>query len=213
MVAALKKIKAAYRDALIGLLEEDPGLLKKSKRKIKKLRKKNKKLNEELYGLIKQMAVDNTEAGLVYILIIDLEQDILQSISLIVDTCADYVDNSLEPIRTAHESSLDTMLKSVEQYLAELIAMIQESRFEAVPAIISKKRAIFAQLENKLSQQIEGIKMSERGLRESMMIFRILLESKDLIAIAARFAKLYQRYYSADGQQKHLFYRGDKEEG
>ena len=212
VVASLERIQTAYRDTLTGLLEEDPRLLKKSRNEIRKLRDENETLNKELYGLIKQMAVDNTEAGRVYILIIDLEQDILQSISLIVDTCSDYVGNSLEPIRVAHESSLDTMLKSVEQYLAELVAMIEESRFEAVPVIISKKRAIFAQLENKLSQQIEGIKLSERGLRESMLIFRILLESKDLIAIAARFAKLYQRYYAADGQQKHLFYREDKGE-
>lgn len=210
VVTSLKRIQSAYTDTLMGLLEENPRLLKRSKNEIRKLKEENERLSQELYGLIKQMAVDNTGADRFYILIIDLEQDILQSISLIVDTCTSYVGNSLEPIRKTHESSLTAMLDTVEQYLSELAAMIQESRFEKIAEILNQKQAIFGQLEDKLSQQIKDIKLNKNGLRESMLIFRILLESKDLIATAARFAKLYKRYYTADGQQRHLIYRGDK---
>jgi phosphate/sulfate permease len=211
VVASLQSIQLAYSNTLKGLLDEDDRLLKKARKEIRKLKEENEALNKELYGLIKQLAVDDTKTGRVYILIIDMEQDILQSISLIVDTCVDYVGNSLAPIRTTHESSLGWMLSAVDHYLSELAAMIKESGFDRLPGILDEKQAIFAQLEDKMSQQIEIIKRSKNGLRESMLIFRILLESKDLIAIAARFAKLYQRYYSADGQQKHLLYRGDKE--
>jgi phosphate/sulfate permease len=212
VVVSLNIIRKAYSETLTGLLSEDRALLQKSRKDIRTLRKENELQNKQLYGLIKQIPDHHLEIGRVYVLIFDLEQDILQSISLIVDTCNAYVDNSLDPIRNEHEASIRSLLNTVEDYLSNLTEMIQHSKFEILPKSLQQKQAVLAQLEEKLALQIEGIKLNQYGLRESMLIFRVILESKDLVAVAARFAKLYQRYYSTDKKQKYLIYQMSKEE-
>jgi hypothetical protein len=55
------------------------------------------------------------------------------------------------------------------------------------------KRAIFDQIESALSNQVEGIMRKEYGFKNTNIILSLLLETKDLVAISIRFAKLLHR--------------------
>jgi hypothetical protein len=183
-------------------------MLQKSKGEIVNLKEQNEALNAQLYRLIKGISGNEQGTGRVYVLLFDLEQDILQSISLIVDTCQDYVANSLDPVEAEYGASIREMMATVDAYLLALIKMIEQKQFQELDEVIVQKQAIFGQLEDKLSRQIRGVQSDQYGLRESMLIFRIVLESKDLVAVAARFAKLYARYFADDAGGRHLSFSG-----
>ena len=63
--------------------------------------------------------------------------------------------------------------------------------------ILNQKNELFFDLEKQMTEQIEGIQKGDYGRRNSMLVFSIKLETKDLIAVAARFIKLYQRVWLA----------------
>ena len=56
---------------------------------------------------------------------------------------------------------------------------------------MADKKPLFIQIETLLADQSDGIKKKTYSARNSILFFSLLLETKDLIAVAARFVKLY----------------------
>ena len=65
--------------------------------------------------------------------------------------------------------------------------------------LLRQKNSLLQSLEEAVKQQMRGIKEETYGARNSQLIFKLLLESKDLIAVAARFVKLYHRMRKSNG--------------
>jgi phosphate/sulfate permease len=189
----LEIVKTTYQNAIIGLLEEDLKLLQKAREDVKQLKFTNGQVQQQLFGLIKRIDEESSEGSRLYLLAYDLSQDIVQSTSLIAERCLEYVDNSLEPIDPRQEEQLRIMMVRITQYISHLIEETGKYEFDKIKDIIDQKQSLYRQVEEQLSLQVQGIKEETFGMRNSQLIFSIVLESKDLIAVAARFAKLYHR--------------------
>jgi len=198
----LQIIRGVYRDSISGLLKEDRRLLAKAEEAIRQLRAKNEELEFQLYSLIRRIDEQKAEGSRVYMLVYDLSQDILQSASLIVERSREYVGNSLAPINGEEAEPLSSIMQAVDQYLEHLIHLTKERQFEALPKILDHKQSIFQQLEKTLTNQVGRIKADGLGRRKSVLLLSIYLETKDLIAVAARFAKLYQRAEQLNGHRE-----------
>jgi phosphate/sulfate permease len=189
----LHSVKTAYKEALIGLIHEDRNILNKAREDIQRVRNDNKALQRELVGLIKRIEEKDGHASHFYLLVFDLSQDILQSTSLIVDSAREYVFNSLVPVRHNHEEILQNLLDSIDPYINNIQYLIKNQDFEALGSMLEQKEAIFDLLEDSIDREVRGIKKSDFGMRQSLLLFTITLETKDLVAVAARFAKLFGR--------------------
>ena len=202
VIITLELISDTYEQALLGLLKEDRQLLQKSNKNIMLLKERQRELKGQLFGLIKRLEESPTESGRLYLLIYDLQQDIVQSISLIVETCNEYVLNSMDPVRRINVKPIQEVLKTSKSYLAQLIGMIKNQDLQNLAELLAIKKDVFILLEKSLSNQIIGIHQGSLGMRNSLLMFTILLESKDLIAVAARFAKLYDRIKYTPGEKE-----------
>ena len=189
----LQAIRKVYNDALNGLLNEDIRMLRKAVEEVGSLKIGNEELEFQLYGLIKRIDEKNTEGSRVYLLMYDLSQDILQSAALIVERCQEYVDNSLVPINKEEAQSVRQIIESVDRYLDELVHITRKGDFQQLSGVLNQKQGLYQQLETILVEQVQQIKENGPSRRKSLLLLSILLETKDLVAVAARFAKLYRR--------------------
>jgi phosphate/sulfate permease len=189
----LQSVEKAYRGSLTGLIREDRSLLNKAQEDIQRVRSDNEALQKELVGLIKRIEEQHGHTSRFYLLLYDLNQDILQSTCLIVDSAHHYVHNSLDPVRHTYEAMLQQLLDSVDPYLNKIQSVIQNKDFEALAGVLEQKESIFNLIEEAIDDQVEGIKHSDLGMRQSLLLLTISLETKDLVAVAARFGKLFQR--------------------
>ena len=71
--------------------------------------------------------------------------------------------------------------------------------------ILNQKQDLFLDLEKQMTGQIEGVRKGDYGRRNSMLVFSLQLETKDLVAVAARFYKLYHRVWAAEEKDVKLF--------
>lgn len=55
----------------------------------------------------------------------------------------------------------------------------------------AEKRQILDNLEELFEQHVIGVKRREFSVRNTDVVLRLLLDSKDLVAISARFVKLF----------------------
>ncbi len=192
----LQMVIKTYKASLTGLLEEDRDEIQTAVKDFEKLRDRVETLKKKMYKAIKRLEGDNTEAGRLFLLVYDLEQDITQSIGFIVDTCRSHIENSHKPVLPEQKQNIYAVLKEVEGYLNNVAMRMEESNFEKIDDLKQQKKVIFNLLENFLSEQIQGIQQNGLGRRNSMLIFSIKLETKDIVAVAHRFVKLYNRLQS-----------------
>ena len=205
VIITLEVISDTYEQALLGLLKEDRQLLQKSNENIILLKGRQRELRGQLFNLVKRLEESPTESGKLYLLIYDLQQDIVQSISLIVETCHEYVLNSMDPVRRINKEPIQEILNTSKSYLAQLVEMIKNQDLQNLTELLATKKEVFILLEKSLTNQIKGIRKGSLSMRNSLLMFTILLETKDLIAVAARFAKLYDRIQYIPGKKKFIF--------
>ncbi len=192
----LEMIKNAYYNVLEGVLSDTVQPLKTAKQSIKDLYAKQEQLRQQLFILIKRLDDNATNSGKLYILAHDLEQDIVQSITLIVDTCTEYVENRLDPVNIEHQKTLKALQTDVLGFIDDLIDSITQQDISQIDEHLSEKKLLLDKIDNYLEDQIQTIKMGSNSMRESSLILTIILETKDLIAVATRFSKLYYRISS-----------------
>lgn len=207
----LSSIRAAFGNVISGLLEEDASLLKKAGKEVKELSKSNKDLKKKLYGAIRRIEEYHTEGSRIYLLVHDLDQDILQSATYIVEICKEHVENVHKPLEKNQGKHLATVKKKVDHFLGEVIGMMENYDFSRLDALLEEKSRLFTTIEDLITLQVEGIKNQQYGRRNSLLYFSLLLETKDLIAVAARFAKLFDRVQRSPlDEDLHLLTRWEK---
>ena len=195
----LGSIKQLHSNALRGLITEDLPRLQHAVRDLANLRQQNEELEFQLYHLIQQIEEETTEGSRIYLSMYDLTQDLLQSTGLIVGRCQEYVDNSLVPLNEEEAQLLQKLGLVVQQYFDQLIQLTNNGGFNTMPvATLQSKKVIFKQLEEALTGQVMQIKLNGPSRRKSLMMLSVLLETKDLVEVAIRFAKLYQRTQALD---------------
>jgi phosphate/sulfate permease len=193
VIHTLSNTRSALHDVIFGLLQEDILLIGRAEKLTSELKKSKKTLKKQLYNGIRRIAEEHTDSSRVYLLVFDLEQDLLQSISFVIEECRAHVQNDHKPLSPEQGKKLYDMQQAIGIYFEEVQEVLKTKEFKALDHILAEKRKLFIQLERLISQQVEGIRKEEYGRRNSMLYFSLLLELKDLIAVAARFAKLYER--------------------
>lgn len=201
----LRLIAQTYHHTVTGLLAEDLDMLNQARKEMRELKAQNEELKDKLYHSMKRLKGEGTEAGRLYLLAYDLEQDILQSTSLIVKSCRGHVKNSLKPLSDGQAKNIRIIDRQLQVYLAAIADQMEQKNFDNVTDIFNQKSDLFYELEKQLAEQIEGIRTNGYGRRNSMLVFSLKLETKDLIAVAARFVKLYRRVWLAGEKEVALF--------
>lgn len=86
------------------------------------------------------------------------------------------------------------MLADYLEYLENLISNKQFND-ASLEELLVRKNHFLRKIDEVTSEQIRGVMNREFGFKNTSLYFTLLLEMKDLIAIAARFVKLYSRIY------------------
>jgi phosphate/sulfate permease len=192
----LHLVTKSYKEAITGLLNEDRSVIQTSVDDFAMLKERVDTLKKKMFKAIKRLEGPETGAGRLYLLVYDLEQDITQSTGFIVDACRTHIENSHKAVKKEQAENLRTVLEAVETYLNNVAKRMEEADFENVEDLREQKKTIFNLLETQLSDQIQGIKQNGYGRRNSMLMFSIKLETKDIVAVSHRFVKLYHRLQS-----------------
>ena len=191
---ALSAIRQAYEDALNGLFEENLGKLRQARQSIKALKRQNEILRSNLPQYILRIDEAGAESSRMYLMFYDIVQDILQSSEFIVGACNVHVQNCHKPLTRDQTKALVEMREQIGAYLHAVETRVQQNDFEEIGEALDEKDQLLRQLGRLFEQHVEGVKAQAYGSKNTHLFVSLLLESKDLAAIAARFLKFYHRH-------------------
>ncbi len=201
----LRDVTKTYKTALEGLLKEDRSLIQSSIQDYEALQAQVDTLRKKMYKAIKRLEETGTGAARLFLFVYDLEHDIAQSTGLIVNACRNHIENSHKPVKREQAENLRKMMGTVESYLNTVAQRMEAADFQSIVGLRAQKKTIFDLLESLFSAQIRGIKENNYGRRNSMLLFSIELETKDIVANAHRFVKLYHRLQSSQEDKREVW--------
>lgn len=192
IIHTLSLLSSTCRRVYFGIIQNDLKEVVEAQTWVRSLEESNEELQYELHRSISRTADNNNKATRLFIYVFDLEQDLVQSAKLIVDACHDHLANHLSPLRPHQQLLMTEIQKMTEDYLRSVENVMRQSHSSAYD-ITRQKRELLDRIDLAISEQILGIKGQAYGPRNSQLMFRVLLETKDIIAVAARYVKLYSR--------------------
>ena len=158
------------------------------------LQEENKKLKNRLYNSIKNIKEDNNAISHTYLMVYDLEQDLIQSVEFLGKTTKEHFKISLNGLHKVQLDLLSDLTDNITYYLLQIKHEINTNRFDKTDKILIRKSELLYQIDELLHRQINGVRAKKYSSKNNALMLNILLELKDIIAITARFMKLYSRH-------------------
>ncbi|MCB9081013.1 MAG: inorganic phosphate transporter [Lewinellaceae bacterium] len=190
---SLEAVSDGFRSAIEGLIKEDINMLRQATIAMDRLGKSNEEFKYTFYSSIRRIKEELSEGSRTYLLAYDMEQDLVQSATFIVDTARQHVADILAPLDEAQSKDMRAISEFLHLYLMDCAQVMRDRSFNRFEELKGRKKELLQQIEHLLSLQAQGIKAEVFSARNSILVFNILLETKDLVTVAARFVKLYQR--------------------
>jgi phosphate/sulfate permease len=190
---SLFKISDAYANTIDGLINEDQQKVTEAEIQSNELIRFYSDIKNNLFKAIKKSKLNEKKTAQLYILSNDLMQDILQSLIYIIKAVDNHLKNAHKPLTEIQVVNLKKIQIEVVTYLNTIALALEKNDFDDLQDLKASKRSIFDNLEDSLSMQVEGISRKEFGFKNTDLVLNLLLETKDLVAISVRFAKLLHR--------------------
>jgi len=206
IAGTLDQVRTLFRQSVEGLVTEDLRLLSDVSAQMQALEERHEDLKYRLVSSIQKVEEDDTEISRLYLLVYDLEQDLLQSVRLVTDACRDYVRNSLVPFSRGQQEQLRELTRAVERFLELVARALHTGHPDHAVQILQEKPGLLQHIEALLNDQVRGLRQRTYGNRNTMLFFSLQLETKDIVAVAARFVKLYRRHQEAEGVTNPLLF-------
>lgn len=189
-----------------GIIQQDVKLLRKARRRIAKADQEIENLRVGLHRIIEGTAPGDEAIGYHYLRYSDVTQDLLQSLSLLATSCEDHVLNSHKPLIQPQVERLEMLSDRVARVLGHIADSV--SGKTNVDAVLREKNALLVELDRLFEEHGMWVQEKRVGRKNSALYLRILTESKDVVAISARYAKNLNRAFDPESVQA---YRGKLE--
>lgn len=192
---SLGEIKRTLELTHLGIAREDKKALAEANKHLKHLNADYAMVKNGLFKIIKTNKSSEPTSSHLYVLTYDLMQDILQSLSLIVNVATTHVHNNHKPLVSEQCDNIEIMKALLSEYLSDIRKCVSEQDFNKAQLdnIINKKSEFLAKINAYTQEHIGGVMERKYGFKNTSLYFTLLLEMKDLVAVAARFVKLYAR--------------------
>ncbi|MDY0104009.1 MAG: inorganic phosphate transporter [Lentimicrobium sp.] len=169
-----------FKEALMGLMDEDRRLLKNAKANSDGLNVSTKRLKNQVGRTLSHLREDSIESGHFYVQAIDYLREINHCISYITQPSYEHVENNHKPLVPLQVEELSRLSGEITLLFNEISAMLTRKNYEDFDLVVARQQNIQRLVEETRKKQVKRIKNSETGTRNSILYLNILAEIKNL---------------------------------
>lgn len=134
-----------------------------------------------------------SEGSRLYLMAYDIEQDLVQSAVFVTETARKHVEDMLGALDEDQAQNIRKISQDLSLFFKDCSQITRNRNYLQYDEIKARKKQLLEEIENLIARQAKGIKNETYSARNSILVFNILLETKDLISISARLVKMYCR--------------------
>jgi hypothetical protein len=202
---SLDAVADGFVAAIEGLLTEDRKKLREALKAMERLEKSNEEFKYTFYNSIRRIQEEMSEGSRLYLMAYDIEQDLVQSAVFVTETARKHVEDMLGALDEDQAQNIRKISQDLSLFFKDCSQITRNRNYLQYDEIKARKKQLLEEIENLIARQAKGIKNETYSARNSILVFNILLETKDLISISARLVKMYCRLERDYPQMDSLF--------
>jgi len=177
----LRKIGNSLNETILHFGEGDLKKLKLTFYDFEKININTKALKDNVSNAIDKLVENDIESGHYYVLVVGYLREIAHSAFFIIQPAMKHLDNSHKPLLDAQVDELSSIQSRVNDLIEIVIKGMQDQDYSNLDQVIIDQRETLKLIKSIRKNQVKRIKENEIGTRNSMLIFNILEEYKNII--------------------------------
>jgi hypothetical protein len=179
--STLEVVRDVHPAVIVAFTKEDRKKLKKAYKKIQELNAYTKGLKKDIYITLKKLEEDSIETGHHYVQVLDYLREISHFLSLVGEPLFERVENNHATTIPEQTKELTELSVGMKDLFGKILNIIETNNFESVPSVIAMNNNLINKIESIKVLQIKLIKSEKIGTRNSMVIFNLLTETKNVL--------------------------------
>lgn len=197
---ALKTISATsliFSSALENFLKENISGMREAKDRFDQLDHKTKKQKSKIITTLSKMKPLDLDSGYFYIQMVDYQREMAHAIHFLVEPLREHLENQHKPFTESQSIQIRQLIQNASQFFDLAALIIREERFEELDNLIYARNSISTELYDLEKEQIKRIKENEVNTRNSLLFFKALAETKNLLLHTVNLVKSHRDFLPA----------------
>ncbi|MFW6352721.1 MAG: hypothetical protein ACOC2E_10060 [Bacteroidota bacterium] len=113
--------------------------------------------------------------------VLDYLREIAHCINFIVEPIYEHIDNNHPAFNDNQEQKFDLLSQKITSFFQDAVVILKEKKYDKLPDLIKYNNELLDNIEQIKVFQIKLIKEEKVGTRNSMVVFNLLTETKNIL--------------------------------
>ncbi|HKI90174.1 MAG TPA: inorganic phosphate transporter [Draconibacterium sp.] len=185
-------------------LIEDRSGLKKAQQACMEFSKKAKKNKDKVYSTVSKLSEGSVDTSHFYVQMMDYKREMAHAVHFTVDPLIEHTENNHKPFTPDQNKELTNLITQMDAFFNFALHTVKEDKFENVDNLITEREKIFGFLNSIEKSQVKRIKNKEVNTRNSLLFFKIVSETKNLLLHTINLIKAYRDFVTVTQKMKSV---------
>ncbi|HKK80897.1 MAG TPA: inorganic phosphate transporter [Prolixibacteraceae bacterium] len=200
-VKAIIATSKAYSLCFEGFFENDRQQLKNAMNETDDFNEKAKKLKDTVYKNISRLQQDSIETGHLYVQVVDYLREMAHSLNFIVSPVYTHFENKHKPFKKDQIEDFNEFATELNEFFNHALHILKEEKFDQLDELIKMREDLFSRLKKLEKKQIKRLKSKDVSTRNSMLYFKVINETKNLLLHLINVVKAQRDFISETADQ------------
>jgi phosphate/sulfate permease len=201
IINTLTEVASLLNNITIGFIYEDRKKVKKARKKVKALNDYTKELKKNLFITLRKLEKGSIETGHHYVQVLDYLREISHCLNFIVDPIHEHLENNHPTVIAEQESLLCDINSKNALIFKDILEVLNTEDYARCEQITQSLSLVLNDLENFKKVQLELIKAEKVSTRNSLVIFNLVTETKNVLMHSINVLKSHRDFLSKNEQR------------
>ncbi len=193
-------VSALLNDIVTGFMNEERKVVKKSRKRVRDLNDYTKSLKKDVYVTLKKLEEGSVDTGHHYVQVLDYLREIAHCLNFIVEPIYEHIENNHPTTIAEQDKALHILNNKISNLFKAILLAVQTGDFSSLDSIIELSSIVINELEKVKKLQIKLIKAEKVGTKNSMIVFNMLTEMKNIILHSVNVLKSQRDFMEQNGK-------------
>jgi len=136
----------------------------------------------------------DVDSSYFYMQVIDYQREIAHSLNYILEPLNEHLENQHNPFTDSQNEDIRLLVSEIDAFFNFALHIVKEEKFDTVEELVTQKSGILETLSEIEKGQINRIKNKEGNIRNSMLFFKALTETQNLLVHSVSMIKSYRDF-------------------
>ena len=202
VIKAMVSVNQIVSLGVESFLTEDRGGLKKAQQACMEFSKKAKKNKDKVYSTVSKLTEGSIDTSHFYVQMMDYKREMAHAVHFTIEPLIEHLENNHKPFTANQQKELTRLVSQIDAFFNFALHTVKEDKFENVDNLAVEREKIFSFLNELEKNQIKRIKNKAVNARNSLLFFKVVSETKNLLLHSVNLVKAYRDFVTETQKTK-----------